>query len=62
MTVSAELIASHPWRKVFRKFGFYPRESKPFIVYAPAEARSLLTTNGALPGRSWFITGGDRDS
>jgi len=62
ITVSAELITSHPWRKVFRKFGFYPRESKPFIVYAPAEARSPLTTNGALPGRSWFITGGDRDS
>jgi GNAT superfamily N-acetyltransferase len=62
ITVSAELIGSHPWTEVFKKLGFYPRESKPFIVYAPAETRSPLTNNGALVDQSWFITGGDRDS
>ena len=62
ITVSAELIASHPWIGLFKKFGFYPREDKPFMVYTSKEAAPLLMPNGLLTYSSWFITGGDRDS
>jgi hypothetical protein len=58
-TVSAELIASHPWIGLFKKFHFYPREDKPFIIYPTPK---YMPTDGARPDQTWFITGGDRDS
>jgi GNAT superfamily N-acetyltransferase len=57
ITVSAELIETHPWTELLKKRGFYPRESKPFIVYAPASSDPLPPQQDA-----WFITAGDRDS
>jgi GNAT superfamily N-acetyltransferase len=63
ITVSTELIASHPWAERFRKLGFYPRESKPFIVCGSSESAGAFAEQGVLlPHQSWFITGGDRDS
>jgi hypothetical protein len=62
ITVSAELIAAHPWRRVFKKFGFYPREDKPFVLYTSKETAPLVMRNGVGPLSCWFITGGDRDS
>ena len=62
ITVSAELIAMHPWIEVFKKIGFSPRESKPFIVYTPPNSISLFGTKCSGLDQRWFITGGDRDS
>jgi GNAT superfamily N-acetyltransferase len=62
ITISAELIACHPWSGFFNKFGFRPREHKPLMVYAPIEASSLPVPNRQSNHSSWFITGGDRDS
>jgi len=62
ITVSAELIAMHPWIEVFKKAGFFPRESKPFIVYTPPNSVSPFATNGAGSDQRWFMSGGDRDS
>jgi GNAT superfamily N-acetyltransferase len=62
MTVSVELIASHPWIGLFKKFGFYSRENKPLMVYASNQARPLVIHNGGSSHSAWFITGGDRDS
>lgn len=58
VTVSAELSESHPWLALFKQFGFYPRERKPFMMYSPNKARDLRPVGHS----SWFITGGDRDS
>jgi len=62
MTISVELIASHPWIGLFKKFGFYSRETKPLMVYASNQARPLVLHNGESSHSAWFITGGDRDS
>ncbi len=62
MTISAELIASHPWIGLFKKFGFYSRETKPLMVYASDQARPLGINNVESSHSAWFITGGDRDS
>jgi GNAT superfamily N-acetyltransferase len=62
-TVSIELMESHAWMELFKKFGFYPREHKPLVVYNPREAcLPSVGSNSKASQSSWFITGGDRDS
>jgi Acetyltransferase (GNAT) domain len=60
VTVSVELVDTHPWKELFKKSSFHPRESKPFIVYTSRTGVSPFGNNGL--NQTWFITGGDRDS
>ena len=57
-TVSAPLLASHPWVRLFASLGFYPRESSP--VVALTTLRPVKSVAGKDQG--WFLMEGDRES
>ncbi|HEY2923322.1 MAG TPA: GNAT family N-acetyltransferase [Candidatus Binatia bacterium] len=59
VTLSAELLESHPWVPIFKEAGFMPRDDKPLVVYwSPTEpSRSESFNHG-----NWYLMGGDRDS
>ena len=57
-TVSVSLLDSHPWTDLFRRLGFYPRESCPVILHGPAQAAAAAS----LSSEQWFLMDGDRDS
>jgi len=59
MTVSAPLLASHPWIPLFERLGFRERDSCPVIFYPRAPASQ---TEAADSGTRWFLMDGDRDS
>ena len=53
MSVTMALSSDHPWVVELGKLGFQKRESRQFVVYAPA---------GVLAERTrWFLTSGDSD-
>jgi GNAT superfamily N-acetyltransferase len=56
--VNVPWLASHPWVELFRRLGFYVRESFPIVTYP-------LTPNSSSqkPARiqDWFLTYGDID-
>lgn len=53
LTLSAFLLNSDPRLPLFKKMGFWPRESSPFMVYWPG-------VNAQTAG-NWFLMHGDRD-
>jgi hypothetical protein len=59
ITASVVLLESHPWRSIFERRGFRPRETKPIVVYRPR-----VSENRPKPmnSRGWFLMDGDRDS
>jgi GNAT superfamily N-acetyltransferase len=59
MTLSAELMESHPWVPVFRRAGFLPRDEKPLVVYRSAIGGCR---SDSFTGAGWCFMGGDRDS
>jgi len=58
MKVSFPALETNPWAGLLKKWGFYPREASPVVVYvsgkmaAPAESAAS----------SWFLVDGDRES
>jgi hypothetical protein len=59
MTLSAPLLASHPWTQIFEKLGFQERDSCPVIFY-PQDHGATSANQGTGP--KWFLMDGDRDS
>ena len=55
-TVSAPLLASHPWVPLFQKLGFRERDSCPVITTCAANG------NSSQHGQNWFLMQGDRES
>jgi GNAT superfamily N-acetyltransferase len=58
ITVSANVLASHPSVQIFEKLGFRGRESCPVMHSCPALSG---TTQGSMVS-NWFLMGGDRES
>lgn len=58
-SASVVLLDSHPWRSIFERRGFRPRESKPIVVYPPRISENCQDT---LKSGGWFLMDGDRDS
>jgi hypothetical protein len=58
VTLSAPILASHPWVAIFEKLGFRKRESCPVITYSPLGPEG----EGRVHGQSWFLMQGDRES
>jgi len=59
ITVSAPLLASHRWGRLFERLGFSKRDSCPVITYPVA---GCSTDNRARHHTGWFLMEGDRDS
>jgi hypothetical protein len=59
MTLSAPLLASHPWIPLFKGLGFRERDSCPVIFYPRAQCPQ---EDKAGSERRWFLMDGDRDS
>jgi hypothetical protein len=59
MTLSAPLLASHPWIPLFERLGFRERDSCPVIFYPRAQGPQ---TEAADSETRWFLMDGDRDS
>jgi len=59
MTLSAPLLASHPWIALFERLGFRKRDSCPVIFYGHVQ-RTQKEEAGSEP--CWFLMDGDRDS
>jgi hypothetical protein len=51
--VTVEVLASHPWIKMFRRLGFYQRERFPVVARC---------SNGEVDDCSWSLMKGDRES
>ena len=53
--VTVEVLASHPWIKMFRRLGFYRREKFPVVTHC---------SNGEIKedDSSWLLMKGDRES
>ena len=56
VTLSAPLLASHPWVPLFQKLGFRERDSCPVITHRASNGNSLAN------GQHWFLMQGDRES
>ena len=59
ITVSALMIASHPWRGMLHRLGFKAREASPVMVYASPHSQTKYSLG---EGHNWFLMQGDRDS
>ena len=59
VTVSAHLLASHPWVSLFATLGFVPRDSSPVIFY---RAEGIGGFTGGAQREGWFLMDGDRES
>jgi len=59
VTVSAHVLATHPWIGLFAASGFRPRDSCPVVFYS---LEPELACKGRPPTTSWFLMDGDRES
>ena len=59
VTVSAHLLASHPWLRLFARLGFVQRDSSPVIFYRAGGGGGFA---GKAPAPGWFLMDGDRES
>ncbi len=59
ITVSAPILASHPWIAILQGLGFRPRESTPVVLYPISRIRSTVDPRTLRP---WLFVYGDRDS
>ncbi len=59
ITLSAPLVAWHPWVALLEDLSFRARESCPVVVYTAARSPAA---HGALEGQNCFLMDGDRDS
>ena len=59
ITLSAPILASHPWVALLQQMGFKTREACPLIVYG---SPYFYAKYNAAKGLSWFFMSGDRDS
>lgn len=59
ITLSASILASHPWVTLLQQMGFKTRETCPIIVYGSPYFHAKYN---AAKGLSWFFMSGDRDS
>lgn len=57
-TVSLHAGEHHPWRPIFERAGFRPRESAPTVFYAPTSARISETYERG----DWYLMKGERES
>jgi hypothetical protein len=58
-TVTAPMLASHPWLPLLRDLGFRPREARPVVVYVPSSSPAMRGLGESL---HFFVMQGDRDS
>ena len=58
MNVSFPALATNPWAGLLKKWGFYPRESSPVVVYV--SGKMAAPEESAIS--SWFLVDGDRES
>jgi GNAT superfamily N-acetyltransferase len=56
VTLSAALLASHPWVPLFQKLGFRERDSCPVITHHAGNG------NSSPNAQHWFLMQGDRES
>ncbi len=59
VTVSAPLLASHPWVALLCRLGFRAREESPVVTYGPARPSA---TQSMVESHKWFLMQGDRES
>jgi hypothetical protein len=57
-TVSIPALATNPWARLLRKWGFHEREAHPVVVWA---SRNMFMFSNELAG-DWLLTDGDRES
>lgn len=58
ISLSASMLASHPRVVLFKRLGFYPRESCPVFVCP----QSSPVDGASASGLAWFLMQGDRES
>lgn len=58
VTVSAPALATNPWARLLKKWGFHQRERSPIVIYV-SEKMNLPSKDLTFP---WFLTDGDRES
>ena len=58
ITLSASMLASHPWISLMEHLGFHARESRPVMVCLPHQPAA---TDRQI-GSNWFLMDGDRES
>lgn len=59
VTVSAHVLATHPWTRLFSRLGFEPRDSCPVVFYP---SRSQVVADREASATDWFLMDGDRES
>jgi hypothetical protein len=57
-SVSFPALATNPWAGLLKKWGFYPRESSPVVVYVSGK----MAPPAESAVSSWFLVDGDRES
>ncbi|HKV25964.1 MAG TPA: hypothetical protein VJN93_15330 [Candidatus Acidoferrum sp.] len=58
VTVSAQMLASHPWLRIFKAAGFRERESRPALTF---HSLSVEGKQQAIDS-PWYLMQGDRES
>jgi hypothetical protein len=58
ISLTAPLLNTHPLIPLLKRFGFFPREHAPVVVYMPPHRRFEGVVD---QGKNWFLTRGDRD-
>lgn len=58
ITLSASMLASHPWISLMEHLGFHARDSRPVMLCLPHRSAA---PNGQI-GSNWLLMDGDRES